>query len=148
MNHHAGLSTVPTSGEDPECDCAVTSGRRLSASHPSRRRQQSLGLIKQDCVNTLSMKTNDWGNWWKVWNALNALNVCLFHSRMSSEKMVTFERVGVNMVLFLYTPTFKLQGGSGHSKHVSGSEIFVFIIPDTYITRGSTQQDKTAHLFC
>lgn len=98
MNHHAGLSTVPTSGEDPECDCTVTSGRRLSASHPSRRHQQSLELIKQDCVNTLSMKTNDGGNRWKVWNALNALNVCLFHSQISW-KMVTFEWVGVNMVL-------------------------------------------------
>lgn len=55
------VSTVPTSGEDPKCDSAVTSGRRLSASHPSRRHQQSLGLIKQDCVNTLSMKTNEEG---------------------------------------------------------------------------------------
>lgn len=59
-------STVPTSGEDPNCDSAVTSGRRLSASHPSRRHQQSLGLIKQDCVNTLSMKTRGGGgDWWR-----------------------------------------------------------------------------------
>lgn len=35
------------------------SGRRWSASHPSQWDEQSLGLIRQVCVNSLSMKTNE-----------------------------------------------------------------------------------------
>lgn len=45
---------------------SVTSGRSLSASHPSRRHPQSLGLIQQGCVNTLSMKTNEEGESWCI----------------------------------------------------------------------------------
>lgn len=35
------------------------SGRRLSVCHPSQWDEQSLGLIRQVCVNSLSMKTNE-----------------------------------------------------------------------------------------